>query len=91
VFDGLVSDLVVAGDAVGVDGQQHAGAVPGAGGDLGGRRAGGPPQRQRGVPQVVGPAGRRRGGQVRAQRRGAGGVPGAAVEAFVQIRQPDPG
>jgi len=39
VFDGLVSDLVVAGDAVGVDGQQHVDAVPGAGGDLGGRRA----------------------------------------------------
>ncbi len=62
VFDGLVGDLAVAGDAVGVDTEQDVDAVAGAGGDLGGRRAGGQPQGQGGVPQVVRAAGQRRGG-----------------------------
>ena len=40
--------------AVGVDGEQDAHAVPGAGSDLGGRGAGGQPQRQRGMAKVIG-------------------------------------
>src|SRR5712692_7011274 len=58
--------------------------MPGAGGDLGGRLAGGQPQGQGGVAQVVGPADQRGGGQGGAEGRGAGGVTGAAVGAFVQ-------
>jgi len=42
----LAGDLVAAGYAVGVDGEQGTHAVPGAGSDLGGRGAGGQPQRQ---------------------------------------------
>jgi hypothetical protein len=59
-LDVLAGDLVAAGNAVGVDGEQDTHAVPGAGGDFGGRGAGGQPQRQRGMTQVVGA---RRGGQ----------------------------
>ena len=57
--DVLAGDLVAAGYAVGVDGEQDTHAVPGAGRDLGRRGAGGQPQRQRGVAKVVGggPAG----------------------------------
>jgi hypothetical protein len=54
----LAGDLVVAGDAVGVDGEQDTYAVPGAGSDFGGRGAGGQPQRQRGMAKVVGAADR---------------------------------
>ena len=45
----LAGDLVAAGNAVGVDGEQDTHAVPGAGSDFGGRGAGGQPQRQRGM------------------------------------------
>ena len=51
---GWLGDLVAAGYAVGIDGEQDAHAVPGAGSELGGRGAGGQPQRQRGMTQVVG-------------------------------------
>ena len=43
-LDVLAGDLVAAGNAVGVDGEQDTHAVPGAGGDFGGRGAGGQPQ-----------------------------------------------
>jgi hypothetical protein len=39
LFDVLAGDLVVAGYAVGVDGEQDMHAVPGAGSDFGGRGA----------------------------------------------------
>jgi hypothetical protein len=42
--DVLAGDLVAAGYAVGVDGEQDTHAVPGASRDLGGRGAGGQPQ-----------------------------------------------
>jgi hypothetical protein len=51
----LGGDLVAAGYAVGVDGEQDTHAVPGAGSDLGGRGAGGQPQRQRGMAKIEGP------------------------------------
>jgi hypothetical protein len=54
----LAGDLVAAGYAVRVDGKQDAHAVPGSGTDLGGRGAGGQPQRQRGMAEAVGAAGR---------------------------------
>ena len=54
LLDLLAGDLVAAGYAVRVDGEQDMHAVPGAGSDLGGRGAGGQPQRQRGMAQVVG-------------------------------------
>ena len=54
LLDVLARDLVAAGYAVGVGGEQDTDAVPGAGRDLGGRGAGGQPQRQRGMTQVVG-------------------------------------
>jgi len=56
LLDVLAGDLVAAGYAVGVDGEQDMHAVPGAGGDLGGRGAGGQPQRQCGMAKVVGAA-----------------------------------
>ena len=84
VLDQPVGDLVLAVDAVGVDGQQHGDAVPGAGGDLGGRGAGVQPEGQGGVAQVVGTAGQPGGGQLRAEGQGAGGVPGAAVDRFAE-------
>jgi hypothetical protein len=71
-------------DAVQVDVVQDAGAVACAGGDFGGRAAGVEPQRQGGVPQVIGAAGERGGGQLRPERRVAGGVPGAAIDRFAE-------
>jgi hypothetical protein len=56
LVDVLAGDLAAAGCAVGVDSEQDAHAVPGAGSDFGGRSAGGQPQRQRGMTQVVGAA-----------------------------------
>ena len=56
LLDVLAGDLVVAGYAVGVGGEQDMHAVPGAGSDFGGRGAGGQPQRQRGMAKVVGAA-----------------------------------
>jgi hypothetical protein len=58
-LDVLAGDLVAAGYAVCIDGEQDADAVPGAGSDLGGRGTGGLPQRQRGMTQVVGTQARR--------------------------------
>jgi hypothetical protein len=60
IFDLLTDDLFAAVDAVCVDVLQDVGAVPGAGGDLGGRAGGVQPQGQGGMPQVVGSAGERR-------------------------------
>jgi hypothetical protein len=51
----LAGDLVATGHAVGVDREQDTHAVPSAGSDLGGRGAGGQPQRQRGMAKIVGP------------------------------------
>ena len=48
--DVLVEQVVVAVDAVGVDGEQDRDAVPGPGGDLGRVSSGVQPQRQGGVP-----------------------------------------
>jgi hypothetical protein len=45
-LDVLAGDLVAAGYAVCIDGEQDADAVPAAGSDLGGRGTGGQPQRQ---------------------------------------------
>jgi hypothetical protein len=77
-------DLIAAGNAVGVGREQDPHAVPGAGGDFGGRGTGGQPQRQRGMTQVVraahrlGPCPVFRGGS------GAGLVPDPGVEAFAE-------
>jgi hypothetical protein len=81
VLNLLAGDLVAAGYAVGVDGEQDTHAVPGAGGDLGRRGAGGQPQRQRGMTKVVGSA-RRLGACLARDGRGTGLVPDPAVEAF---------
>jgi hypothetical protein len=77
-------DVLLAMEAVGVDGLQDAGAVAGAGGDLGRRGACVQPQRQGGVPQVVGAASQAGGSQGEAERGGPGGVPGAAVDRFAE-------
>ena len=79
----LAGDLVAAGNAVGVHGEQDTHAVPGAGSDLGGRGAGGQPQRQRGMAKVVG-AVRRLGAWLARMAAGAGLVPDPAVEAFAE-------
>jgi hypothetical protein len=63
-----VGGLFLAGDGVGVDGVQDRDAVPGAGGCFLGWHAGGDPQGQGGVAQVVGAADERRGSQGRAAR-----------------------
>ena len=75
VFDPLADGVFLAVGAVQVDLMQDTGAVADPRGDLRGRAAGVQPQRQGGVPQVVGAAGERGGGQVRAERCPAGGVP----------------
>ena len=67
VFDPLADGVVLAVGAVQLDLMQDTGAVPGTGGDFGGRTAGVQPQRQGGVPQVVGAAGERSGGHLRAE------------------------
>jgi len=53
-----VGDVVLAVDAVGVDGKEHGDAVPGPLCDLGGGGAGVQPEGQGGMPQVVGAAGK---------------------------------
>jgi hypothetical protein len=58
--------------------------VPGAGSDLGGRGAGGQPQRQRGMTQIVGAAHRLGASPVLPHGYGAGLVPDPAVEAFAE-------
>ena len=82
LLDLLAGDLVAAGYAVGVAGEQDTHAVPGAGRDFGGRGAGGQPQRQRGMTQVVGAA--CLSGACLADGRGAGLMPDPAVEAFAE-------
>jgi hypothetical protein len=79
LLDVLAGDLVAAGYAVGVDGEQDAPAVPGAGSDFGGRGAGGQPQRRRGMAEVVGAAGRLGACPVLRHGCGAGLVPDPAV------------
>ena len=81
--DVLAGDLVAAGHAVGVDGEQDTHAVPGAGSDFGRRGAGGQPQRQRGMAKVVGPT-RRLGACLARDGCGASLVPGPAVEVFAE-------
>jgi hypothetical protein len=82
-FDLPVGDVVLAVDAVGVDGEQHGDAVPGPSGDLGGGAAGVQPEGQGGVPQVVGAAGQS-GGSRGSEGLSVGGVPGAAAAAFAE-------
>ena len=82
LLDVLAGDLVAAGYAVGVDGEQDTHAVPGAGSDLGGRGAGGQPQRQRGMTKVVGAARRPGACPVLRDGCGAGLVPDPAIKAF---------
>ena len=84
MLDVLAGDLVAAGYAVGVDGEQDTHAVPGAGSDLGGRGARGQPQRQRGMTQIVGAAHRLGACPVLRRGCGAGLVPDPAVEAFAE-------
>jgi hypothetical protein len=79
-LDVLAGDLVAAGYAVCIAGEQDAHAVPGAGSDLGGRGTGGQPQRQRGMTPVTGTQARR----ARRGRDAAGLVPGPAVSAFAE-------
>jgi hypothetical protein len=82
LLDLLAGDLVAAGYAVGIGGEEDADAVPGAGSDLGGRGTGGQPQRQRGMTQVAGAACLL--GACLADGRGAGLIPDPAVEAFAE-------
>jgi hypothetical protein len=84
LFDVLAGDLVAAGHAVGVDGEQDTHAVPGAGSDLGGRGAGGQPQRQRGMAKVVGAACLLGACPEVRHGCGAGLVPDPAVEVFAE-------
>ena len=83
-FDLPVGDVVLAIDAVRVDGEQHGDAVPGPLRDLGGGSTGVQPEGQGGVPQVVGAAGQSGGSRRGPQSLAAGGVPGAAVTAFAK-------
>jgi len=83
LLDVLAGDLVAAGYAVGVDGEQYMHAVPGAGSDFSGRGAGGKPQRQRGMAKVVGAA-CRLGACLAWAGRGTGLVPDPAIEAFAE-------
>jgi len=79
-----VGDVVLAVNAVGVNGQERGDAVPGSLRDLGGGGACVQPERQRGVPQVVGAAGKSGGSRCGLEDLCAGGVPGAAVTAFAE-------
>jgi hypothetical protein len=79
-----VDGLFLAGDRVGVDVVQEGKAVPGAGGCFLGCDAGGDPQGQGGMPQIVGPTCHRGGRDAGAERGGARGVPGAAVGALAE-------
>ncbi len=80
-FDLPVGDVVLAVDAVGVDGEQGGDAVPGPPRDLGGGGVGVQPQGQGGMPQVVGAAGESGGDSRGPEGQCAGGVPDAAVAA----------
>jgi hypothetical protein len=84
VFDPLADSIVQAVGAVQVDLLQDTGAVPGPRGDLRGRAACVQPQRQGGMPQVVGAAGECGGGQAGGERGLAGSVPGAAVDRLTE-------
>ena len=87
-MDLLADGVVPAVGAVQVDLMQDAGAGPGPGGDLDGRAAGVEPQRQGGVPQVIGAAGEGGGGQAGTEGGPAGGVPGAAVNRLAEHAAP---
>jgi hypothetical protein len=78
-----VGDVILAVDAVDVDGEQRADAVAGVPGDFGGCGAGVQPQGQGGVAQVVRAPGEWRG-RCGPESQDAGGVPGAAVAAFAE-------
>ncbi len=84
VFDPLADVVLLAIDAVQVDVVQGPDAVPGAGGDLGGRAGGVQPQGQGGMSQVIRAAGERGSGQLRTEGGLAGGVPGPAVDRFAE-------
>jgi hypothetical protein len=84
VFDPLADGVVLAVGAVQVGLMQDTGAVPRPRGDLGARASGIQPQRQGGVPQVIGTAGQRGGGQAGAERGLARGVPGAALDRLAE-------
>src|ERR1019366_5113683 len=83
-LDPLAGDVLLAVDAMHVDGLQDADAVPGPCGDFAGRGARVQPEGHGGVPQVVRPAGERGGGQDWAERSVTGGVPDPAVQAFAE-------
>jgi hypothetical protein len=68
-LDPLAGDVLLAVDAMHVDGLQDADAVPSSCGDFAGRGARAQPEGQGGVPQVVRPAGERGGGQIRREAR----------------------
>src|ERR1700730_12070785 len=70
-----VGDVVLAVDAVGVDGEQHGDAVPGPLRDLGGGGGGVQPEGQGGMPQVVRAAGEGGGSRRGPEGLAAGGVP----------------
>jgi hypothetical protein len=76
---------------VGVGGEQDSDAVPGAGGDLGGRGARGELQRQGGVAQVVRPPGEpggSRGGAAGGYGSRATGSEGATPDAYSPRHRP---
>jgi hypothetical protein len=77
MLDLPAGDVVLAINAVGVDGQQHGDAVHGSLRDLGGGRAGVHPEGQGGVPQVVGR---------RARAVAAAAGPSTWVRAVCQVR-----
>jgi hypothetical protein len=82
--DLMVDGVVLAAGGVGVGGEQDAGAVAGAGGDLGGRGSGVEPGRQGGVAQVIGAAGQAGGEEAQVEGAGAGVLPGPAVDGLGQ-------
>jgi len=82
LLDVLAGDLVAAGYAVSVGGEQDTDAVPGAGSDFGRRGAGGQPQRRRGMAKVVGP-------QARGARHGRSAAPQAAPSPAARSGQAD--
>jgi hypothetical protein len=84
MLDLPVGDVVLAVDAVGVNGQERGGAVPCSSRDLGGCGTGVQPERQCGAPQVIGAAGKSGGSRRGPEGLGAGGVPGAAVATFAE-------
>src|ERR1700720_2515770 len=83
-LDPLAGDVLLAVDAMHVDGLQDADAVPSPCGDYAGRGARAQPEGQGGVPQVVRPQGERGAGQNWAERSVAGGMPDPAVQAFAE-------